>query len=86
MNFAPIALFVYNRPYHLKKTLNSLKKNLEIKNTLIYVFSDGPKNNFQDIKNVKQVRKILKNVNFCKKKIIIEKKKYRLKKKYFRWN
>lgn len=75
MNFAPIALFVYNRPYHLKKTLNSLKKNLEIKNTLIYVFSDGPKNNFQDIKNVKQVRKILKNVNFCKKKIIIEKKK-----------
>ena len=38
MKYAPIALFVYNRPKHLKKTLNSLKKNPETRMSTIYIF------------------------------------------------
>ena len=37
--YAPIALFVYNRPDTLKKTLSSLVKNKLIKNADIYIFS-----------------------------------------------
>ena len=43
MKLAPLVLFVYNRPHHLKKTLNFLKKNYLARKTEIYIFSDGPK-------------------------------------------
>ena len=38
MKYSPIALFVYNRPKHLRKTLNSLKKNPETRMSTIYIF------------------------------------------------
>ena len=44
MKYSPIALFVYNRPKHLRKTLNSLKKNPETRMSTIYIFSDSFKN------------------------------------------
>ncbi len=76
MKYAPIALFVYNRPKHLKKTLNSLKKNPETRMSTIYVFSDSFKNkDLLNKKKVEEVRKIIKKINFFKKKIIIERKK-----------
>jgi len=74
MKYAPIALFVYNRPEHLRKSLSSLNKNLEVKFSSVYIFSDGPKNNDRDIQKVKKVREIVKNLNFFKKKKIIERK------------
>ena len=43
MKYAPIALFVYNRPKHTLRVLESLKKNYLSKKTIIYIFSDGPK-------------------------------------------
>jgi len=75
MKYAPIALFVYNRPEHLRKSLSSLNKNLEVKFSSVYIFSDGPKNNDRDIQKVKKVREIVKNLNFFKKKKIIKRKK-----------
>ena len=39
----PIVLFVYSRPKHLIKTLNSLKKEKELNK--IYFFIDGVKEN-----------------------------------------
>ena len=48
MYFSPIALFVYNRPKHVQKVINSLKKNKESKNTEIFIFSDGPRTNDDD--------------------------------------
>ena len=75
MKYAPIALFVYNRPKHLLKTLNSLKKNAECKDTDIYIFSDGYKiGNLEDEDKVNQVRKIIRKINFFKKKIFIKQK------------
>ena len=82
MNLSPIAFFVYNRPYHTKKTLNFLKKNYLSKDSLIYIFSDAPKDKFSK-KKVHEVRKIIKNIKgFKKKKIFLRKKNYGLAKNF----
>jgi glycosyltransferase involved in cell wall biosynthesis len=41
--FAPVALFVYNRPGHTRKTVEALAKNEFAKNTDLFVFADGAK-------------------------------------------
>lgn len=44
MEYAPIALFTYNRPDHTKKAIESLLRNKEAIETDLFIFSDGPKN------------------------------------------
>ena len=41
MNFAPIALFVYNRPDHARRTLEALARNEFAAQTALYVFADA---------------------------------------------
>ena len=41
--YAPIVLFVYNRPEHTKKTVDGILTNPEAKDTILYIFADGPK-------------------------------------------
>jgi hypothetical protein len=41
--YAPVALFGYNRPLHLQKAIEALKKNPESTDTDLFVFIDGPK-------------------------------------------
>ncbi|MCY7350062.1 MAG: glycosyltransferase [Cytophagaceae bacterium] len=41
---APILLFCYNRPEHLRQTVASLRQNPLAAQSRLYVFSDGPKN------------------------------------------
>lgn len=41
---APIVIFCYNRPDHLKRTIEALTLNAEAKESDLIVFSDGPKN------------------------------------------
>ena len=80
---APIAYFTYNRPEHTKISLDALKKNELSSKSEIIIFSDGAKNNFEDIKKVKQVRNIIKNLKgFKKKKVIFRKKNYGLYKNF----
>ena len=43
MNYAPIALFVYNRPWHTKQTVEALLANAEAATTPLYIFSDAPR-------------------------------------------
>ena len=73
-NLAPIIVFTYNRLNHLKFCINSLKKNKLCKESKVYIFSDGPKNNSDKLK-VKKIRDYIKRVKGFKKKIIIERKK-----------
>jgi hypothetical protein len=40
---APIALFAYNRPKHLRQVLDGLRRNPEASLSELYVFSDAPK-------------------------------------------
>jgi hypothetical protein len=82
MELAPIIIFSYNRPSHLKKTLNSLKKNKLSKKSKVYFFSDGPKTkNLTELKKINLVRKIIKNTkNFKCKEFFFHKKNVGLKK------
>lgn len=41
--YAPIIVFAYNRPDHLKRTLEALAKNEEAVSSELYIFIDGPK-------------------------------------------
>lgn len=40
---APIVLFAYNRADHLKRTVEALAQNPEAKDSVVYIFSDGPR-------------------------------------------
>jgi len=74
MSNAPIILFCYNRIEHLKKTINSIKKNQLSKSSNFIIFSDGPKNTI-DKKKVFKIRKYLKKLKGFKKIEIVEEKK-----------
>jgi hypothetical protein len=69
-NLAPIAIFTYNRFVYLKILINSLKKNSLSKNSVVFIFSDGWKND-KDKKHVLNVRKYIANILGFKKVIII---------------
>lgn len=77
-NISPIILFTHIRLNKLKKCIASLKKNKLSKYSKIYIFSDGPKNNYE-IKKVKLVRGYIKKIQgFKKKKIFYRKSNYGL--------
>lgn len=73
-DLAPIAIFVYNRVENLDQLFKSLLKNKEAKDTIVYIFSDGPKNQ-NDVQKVYEVRKIINNIKGFKKIEIIESEK-----------
>ncbi len=52
---APIVVFVYNRPEHTQRTIESLAKNALAKDSILYIFSDAAKNR-QAEEGVKKVR------------------------------
>lgn len=74
MSLAPIVLFVYNRPNHTKRLLESLRRNNLIEHSKLFVYCDGPKLNSSssDIANIILVRDLVKKINFCKEVEIIE--------------
>ncbi len=43
MQTAPIALFVYNRPWHTRQTVEALQRNELAAESELIVFSDGEK-------------------------------------------
>ena len=71
MKHAPIALFVYNRPRHTRKTVESLLNNLGASDTALYIFSDAPKNISAD-KEVELVRSYIHEITGFKSVSIIE--------------
>lgn len=68
--FAPIALFVYNRPKHTARTLKFLQQNELASESRLFVFSDGARS-AEDEANVLEVREILKNIEGFKSVEII---------------
>jgi hypothetical protein len=71
---APIALFVYNRPEHTRQTLEALSNAELAKNSVLYIFADGKKEDDNDINAAKidAVRQLIKEQKWCKESIIIE--------------
>jgi len=71
VKYAPIILFVYNRPLHVRLTVEALQKNELAAESDLYVYSDGPKS-FDDSELVAEVRKYLRNINGFKSTTIVE--------------
>lgn len=57
---APIIVFAYNRPEHLRKTLTWLAQNELADQSVLYVYCDGPKTDASDeqMKKIRQARAV----------------------------
>lgn len=71
ISLAPIVLFTHSRMWHTMQTVEALKKNEFSKESELFVYSDGAKNDMA-IKQVAEVRKYLKKIDGFKKITIIE--------------
>lgn len=67
---APISITTYHRLEHLKKTIESLKKNTLAKDSILYIFSDAPKSGDEEI--VAKVREYIHTVDGFKEVRIVE--------------
>ena len=72
-NLSPIALFVYNRPDHTRRTIKYLQQNLLADESRLFIFSDGAKTDADAVK-VAEVRDLLKDVSGFKSVKVIERK------------
>ncbi|GAB2696045.1 glycosyltransferase [Mucilaginibacter koreensis] len=70
-NLAPIALFVYNRPDHTRRTLNYLQQNVLAENSRLFIFSDAAKTDADESK-VAQTRQVAAEVNGFKSVKVIK--------------
>ncbi|GAB3912326.1 glycosyltransferase family protein [Mucilaginibacter boryungensis] len=70
---APIALFVYNRPDHTRRTLSYLQKNVLADESRLFIFSDAAKTAAEQDK-VTEVRNIIGNITGFKTVKVIERK------------
>lgn len=70
MELAPIVLFVYNRLSHTKQTVEALQNNILAKQSNLYIFSDGPKN--ETVEEVNKVRAYIKTISGFKSVTIYE--------------
>ena len=74
MALAPIALFVYNRPKHTRKVLESLKANKLAADSTLYIFADGRREraSVEERSNILSVRALIKEEQWCGRVEIIE--------------
>jgi len=59
--FSPIVLFVYNRPWHTRQTVEALLANELANESDLIIFADGAKSD-KDIDAVKEVRKYIHSI------------------------
>jgi len=71
MKLAPVVLFVYNRPWHTKQTVEALQKNELANDSELFIFSDGAKNEMA-VNSVQEVRSYIKTIDGFKDIEIIE--------------
>lgn len=71
IKYAPIVLFVYNRLWHTKKTIEALQENTLARDSELYIYSDSSKTH-NDKQAVSEVREFLSSINGFKTITIIE--------------
>jgi hypothetical protein len=71
MELAPIALFVYKRPEHARRTVEALRANHLVQQSNLFIFADAAKNE-SATEAVKVVRKFIRTINGFKSVDIIE--------------
>ncbi len=62
MNLAPIIVFAYNRPRHIKRTVDALKRNRYADQSDLIIYSDGPKEGESD-SQIRMVREYLNSIS-----------------------
>lgn len=68
---APIVLFTYNRPWHTQQTIEALQKNELAKESELFIYCDGAKND-ETVEKVNEVREYSKSIDGFKKITIIQ--------------
>ena len=73
-DLSPIILFTFNRPDHTKRTLAALSLNKEAKESLLYIYCDGPKvhHTSHQLDAIKKVRDISRSENRFLKVFVVE--------------
>jgi Glycosyl transferase family 2 len=71
MTLAPIVLFAYNRPEHTRRTVEALQLNPGARDSVLYAYSDGPKDGSQ-VAAVRNVRNYLHSIEGFKSISIVE--------------
>lgn len=69
----PVALFVFNRLDHTRRTIESLKNNVLARDTDLFIFSDARKSESQ-IKSVAEVRQYIKEIDGFRSVTITERR------------
>jgi SAM-dependent methyltransferase len=71
---APIALFVYKRPAHTRRTLQALTQNELAAASTLYVFADGPKASATeaDLAAIAEVRRLVSEQAWCGQVRLVE--------------
>lgn len=64
---APLLLFVYNRPDHTRRTLESIRSNLGSQATRLVVFADGAKEgaSAEELRRIDAVRRVITEEDWC---------------------
>ena len=60
--YAPILLFVYNRPEHLKQLIASLQANAEAAQSMLFIYTDAARNK-ADEEQVNKVREVIRHID-----------------------
>jgi hypothetical protein len=71
MNLAPIALFAYNRPAHLKRTVEALRSARHAQESRLWIFCDGPKQP-KNLEAVAEVRAYAQSVQGFETVAVVE--------------
>lgn len=70
---APVIVFAYNRPDHLRKVLESLQQNAEAASSILYVYCDGakPGADAHTLSNIEAVQTVAREKAWCKEVHVI---------------
>ena len=73
-DYAPVVLFVYNRPVHTQQTLEALQHNCLAKESILYVFADGAKPNAsaEQLEGIRKTREVVHSISGFKEVHIFE--------------
>ena len=71
MSYAPILLFVYNRPEHTRRCIQSLLKNSLASESNLFIYADGAKDNTQQ-EAVNEVRNYIRSIQGFKQVTLME--------------
>lgn len=69
--YAPILLFVYNRPEHTRRVIESLQTNAEAIESRLFIYADQARNE-ADRPNVDEVRRYIRSIGVFKQVTLIE--------------